>query len=282
MAASRRMEIVLKVIFAVVIAVALFLAASGVYLYQLSTTLPDFADGPEAFRTAQTSVVYAADGSVLARWHAGEDRTVVPLESMTESLRDSVVATQDPYFFEHHGVNIDVILSSIGLGGSSADDSTQALVGSTITQQVVKMLFPEERRTLVRKAQEVLLAYELSVRVQKSDVLAMYLNTVYFGHGAHGVEAASRRFFGVPASELTLAQSAVLAGLIDSPARYSPINEPEAALKQRNRVLSTMEQLGYISSDARSTASGEPITLAPQVNAPVSYTHLTLPTNREV
>lgn len=268
MTASRRMEIVLKVVFAVVVAVALFLAASGVYLYQLSTTLPDFADGPEAFRTAQTSVVYAADGSVLARWHAGEDRTVVPLESMAESLRDAVVSTQDPYFFEHHGVNIDAILAAIGLGGSSADDSTQAFVGSTITQQVVKMLFPEERRTLVRKAQEVLLAYELSVRVEKTDVLAMYLNTVYFGHGAYGVEAASRRFFGVPASELTLSQSAVLAGLIDSPARYSPINEPEAALRQRNRILSAMERLGYISADAKSAASDETITLAPQVNAP--------------
>lgn len=268
MIVSGRMELLLKVLFAVVVAIAIFLAASGLYLYQLSTTLPDFADGPEAFRTAQTSIVYAADGSVLARWHAGEDRTVVPLESMPESLRDAVVATQDPYFFEHHGVNLDVILAAIGLGDSSADSNARGPVGSTITQQVVKMLFPEEERTLVRKAQEVLLAYELTVRVDKNDVLAMYLNTVYFGHGAYGIEAASRRFFGIPSSELSLAQAAVLAGLIDSPARYSPINEPEASLEQRNRVLLSMERLGYISSDARSAASKEVIAVASQPEAP--------------
>ncbi len=263
MAVSGRVAALLKISASVFALCAVVFIAVGFYIFYLSTTLPDFDEGPLMFEAAQTSNVYASDGTLIAQWHAGEDRTIVPMDSIAQTLQDAVVVTQDPGFFEHRGFDLDVILASAGIGGGRS-----AGTGSTITQQMVKMMFPDEERTIIRKVQETLLAHELNTRVDKNRLLETYLNTVYFGHGAYGIEAAAGRFFGVRASELTLHQSAILAALIDSPGARSPINAPEVALRERNEVLETMEQHGLISETVRSEAGSLDIGLAPRKEAP--------------
>jgi len=260
---SGRAATALQIVAAAFTLFALTFLAFGFYIYYLSTTLPDLEDGPVMFRAAETSLVYAADGSVIAEWHAGENRIVVPLKSVAESMKDAVIASQDPRFFEHRGIDVDAILAAVGIGSGNG-----AAMGSTITQQVVRMLFGEKERDIIRKAQEVLLAHELNTRADKDAVLATYLNQVYFGHGAYGIEAAADRFFGVNASELTLAQSALLAALIDSPGARSPINAPEIALRERNRVLELMREEGFITPEVSREAIATELAIAPRGETP--------------
>jgi penicillin-binding protein 1A len=261
---SVRTALTLKIIAGILAVSALALMGSGLYLYRLSLTLPDLSSGPDAVRSARTSVVYAADGSVIAQWHAGEDRTVVDLAGIPQVMRDAVVAAEDERFYEHHGVDVDAMLRSLGFDVGDRN----GLTGSTITQQLVKMLFPDEQRTFARKVKEVMLAYELDVRTDKNEVLEAYLNTVYFGHGAYGIETASRRYFGVSATDLNVGQAALLAGLIRSPGRYSPVDEPDAALSRRNEVLARMCDAGYISRPVEREAAEADIALAPPSDAP--------------
>lgn len=264
MVISSRLTLALKIAALLFAGLAVVLTGVGFYLYRLSLTLPDLSSGSESLKTAQTSIVYAADGSVIAKWHAGEDRTVVPLNAISQAMRDAVVAIEDERFYERIGVDTQgifaILRSETGNGSSSRG-------ASTITRQLVKMLFPDEERTFIRKVREALLAFELDVSAEKDDILEAYLNAVYFGHGAYGVEAAARRYFDVSASELTVSQAAMLAGLVRAPGRYSPINEPEAARKRRDEVLARMLELGYISPKTHKDALATDLTLAPPKNA---------------
>jgi penicillin-binding protein 1A len=180
---------------ALAVVLVLLLAFAG-YLAHLSTTLPDLRADPGAVEMAQTSVVYAADGSVLAEWYDGEDRTVVPYDSIPQSLKDAAVAIEDRRFYEHSGVDVQAIARAFSVN-TGAGEVRQG--GSTITQQTVKLLFTEGERTLKRKIEEALLALQLEGRADKDVVLGVYLNMVYYGHGAYGVQSAAQRFFGVDA-----------------------------------------------------------------------------------
>ncbi len=230
----------------------------GVLLY-LSTQLPDLRANPDAIEIAQTSTVYAADGSVLAEWNDGEDRTVVSNNSIPEQLKDAVVAIEDKRFFEHGGVDSRAIARALGVN-TKAGEIRQG--GSTITQQTVKLLFTDGERTITRKVKEALLALLLETRADKDEVLGVYLNTVYFGRGAYGVESASRRFFGTTTENLTLSQSALLAGCIQSPTRFDPLAHPDDALARRNLVLEEMHAQGYIADGQFTLAVAEPLGLA--------------------
>ncbi len=221
-------------------------AAAGLYLYSLSRSLPDIDARSASFKLPRTSTVYAADGSVLAEWHGAEDRHVVPLAAVSKPMRDAVVAVEDPHFFQHDGVDWEAILRASGTDAGRA--------GSTITQQLVKLLSGSGRRTLVGKVREMLLAYQLETRTDKDGVLETYLNAVYFGHGAYGVESAARTYFGVSAAELTLPQAALLAGLIRSPSKYSPTANASAARERRDLVLAKMREQGCISTPEEAEA----------------------------
>ena len=230
----------------------------GLYLYRLSLTLPDLRLGPNAMKTARTSIVYAADGSVLAEWHGEQDRTVAPLADMPKDLRYAVIAIEDRRFYRHNGVDLEGVGRALSVNAKTGD---VAQGGSTITQQVVKILYTGGRRTLTRKIKEALLAYELEAKTDKNRVLELYLNTVYFGRGAYGVESASARYFGKRSNSLDLAQCATLAGIIRSPSRYAPTANAAAAVKRRDLVLSQMRQQGYISSEQEIEARNEPLVL---------------------
>ncbi len=261
---ATRFERLLKAAAALLSVLAVTFTAAGLYLYGLSRQLPDLDPQSVAFKPAETSVVYAADGSVLAEWHAEQDRTVIPIEQMPQHLQDAVVAIEDERFYQHEGVDLQGIVRALRANASSGE-AVQG--GSTITQQVVKLLFTGNERTLARKVKEALLAYQLEARTDKRRVLETYLNLVYFGEGAYGVESAAKRYFGKRAADLDLSEAATLAGVIASPARYDPIAHPEAARERRDRVLRKMRELGMISEEQFAAAAAAGIKLAARPDA---------------
>lgn len=252
-----------QVLFSVsgVLSVLLIVVVAAIgYLSVLSSRLPDLKANPEALKTAETSVVYAADGSVLAEWFDEEDRIVISNEEIPHALKQAAVAIEDRRFYEHDGVDVQAIARALRVN-SNAGEVRQG--GSTITQQTVKMLLTDGRRTVTRKIEEALLALQLETRAEKDDVIGVYLNTVYFGRGAYGAESAARRFFGTSAKGMTLEQCALLAGCIQSPTRFDPFINQVAALERRNVVLKEMSDQGYITRQQFAVASAEPLGLKP-------------------
>jgi penicillin-binding protein 1A len=224
-----------------------------------SCNLPSLDEERElAPALAQTSLLYAADGQLITVLHAGEDRVVIPFKRMPETIRDAVIATEDQRFYEHHGIDLKALLRAAYV------DATSGRVvegGSTITQQLVKQLYVGGERTLSRKIKEAILAWQLEDRLTKDQILAKYLNTVYFGNGAYGVQAAARTYFDEDAMQLTLSQAATLAGLIRAPVEYDPVAHPVRARRQRDQVLAAMLEQGMIGQAAYQRASSRPIRL---------------------
>jgi penicillin-binding protein 1A len=230
-------------------ACAVFSAACGVHLEDVSRRA-----------LAQTSFVYAADDSVITELHAVEDRVVLPASQIPSWIRDAAVAIEDRRFYQHHGIDGRAILraSYVNLRDGSVEEG-----GSTITQQLVKNLYTGGERTLARKLSEASLAWQLEDRLSKEEILTRYLNTVYFGQGAYGVQAAARTFFGVDALDLNLARSALLAGLITSPGHFDPYEYPSRANGRRRVVLRLMHEFGMITETQRRHAGRAPIRLQP-------------------
>jgi penicillin-binding protein 1A len=211
-----------------------------------------------------TTAVYAADGSVLAEWHAGEDRTLVEYDELPTHFINAVVAIEDRRFWIHNGVDVRAVTRAV-----SANLEAGAIVqgGSTITQQYVKNVLVGDDITFERKASEIGLALSVEETLTKKEILERYLNTVFFGESAYGVGAAARRFFAKDASELTLAESALLAGLINSPTSLNPYENPTAALARRDAVLEEMMALDWIDRASADAASLEPLAIVPRGSA---------------
>jgi penicillin-binding protein 1A len=233
--------------------------AAGVVLAigLVSCGLPRLQDYPER-PLAQTSFLYASDGSLITSLHAVEDRVVLTAGQMTPAIRQAAVAIEDRRFYEHHGVDPEAILRA------AVNDLRSGQVvegGSTITQQLVKNLYTGDDRTFGRKIDEAVLAWQLEHRLSKDEILTQYLNTVYFGEGAYGIQAAAKTYIGVDASALTLAESAMLAGLITAPNHFDPFIRPASAVGRRNVVLGLMRDHGDISPRAYERAIRERLTL---------------------
>ncbi|MBK6849888.1 MAG: PBP1A family penicillin-binding protein [Proteobacteria bacterium] len=185
-----------------------------------------------------------------------ERRTVVSIEQLPPQLVQAVVAAEDAAFFQHRGLDYLGMLRALG-ANLRAGHFVQG--GSTITQQVVKTFFLTPERTIRRKIQEVLLAQRLEQQLGKREILALYLNQIYFGHGRYGVQEASGFFFGKEVAQLGLAECALLAGLPQSPQRLSPLRHPERAKQRQTYVLRRMAELGFISSQVAQRVVAEPI-----------------------
>jgi penicillin-binding protein 1A len=191
----------------------------------------------------QNSFVYAADGSLLGSIPAEKNRQPVPLNRMSKWMRLATVSIEDRRFYEHSGIDLEGIARAL-----AADVQAGRVVegGSTITQQLVRNLYISREVTFERKLIEACLAVRLNNRRSKSWILESYLNTVYYGNHAYGVQAASQTYFSKPVWKLTLGQAALLAGLTQAPSVYDPLNKPNAALRRRNQVLQAMLTNGDI------------------------------------
>jgi penicillin-binding protein 1A len=217
-----------------------------------------------AERVAQTSLVLDAGGRRLAALHGPEDRTAVALEKVSPWMRVAVVDTEDARFWRHGGVDW------LAVARAAARDLEHRRVvegGSTITQQYVKNTYVTGERTLRRKLAEAGHAWGLERRNGKQAILEAYLNTVYFGQGAYGVEAAAQTYFSTRAARLTLTQAALLAGLIRAPTADDPFRHPRAARARRGAVLARLERHGHLSPTARRRAAAAPLGLRPGVPA---------------
>jgi penicillin-binding protein 1A len=205
---------------------------------------------------AQSSKILDREGRVITTLHAEENRETVPLGRISKALQDAVVAVEDRRFWDHEGVDVRALLRA---AITDAKTGRVAEGGSTITQQYVKNALLEPDRTLRRKVQEASLAYRLEQHWTKAKILEGYLNTIYFGNGAYGAEAAAQVYFGVHAADLDLAQSALLAGLIRSPNRYDPFRSRSAALARRATVLAAMGDVGAATATDVGSATNAPL-----------------------
>jgi 1A family penicillin-binding protein len=186
------------------------------------------------------------NGEVLFQGYGAVTRHNIPLEEMPDTLKQATLATEDPDFYNHAG------FSWRGTARALYQDlrhNGKVQGGSTITQQLVKNTLLTNEKSLTRKYKEVILSMEMERRYSKDQILQMYLNTIYYGQGAYGVESASETYFHKPAKELTLEESALLAGLPQSPSLYDPNVDPSAAKQRRDYVLSRMQEHGYVSKE---------------------------------
>lgn len=204
---------------------------------------------------AEPSTIYDSQGTLLTTLRE-ENRSVVSLDQIPRKLQDAVIAIEDDQFWTHNGVNPRSIIRA---AKSNAESGGVSQGGSTITQQYVKNALLSDERTISRKIEEATLAMALERNYSKELILELYLNTIYMGAGAYGVEAASQGYFGIPVNQVDLPQAALLAGVIQSPSRHDPRKHPESALKRRNLVLSEMHEQGLITSSQYEEAKNTPI-----------------------
>jgi penicillin-binding protein 1A len=218
----------------------------------------------------QSSTLYSSDGTLVHTFHAEENRKVVPLERIPRQMRDAAVAIEDERFYRHNGVDVRAVLRAIQ-ANTEAGGVEQG--GSTITQQYVKQeILGDSSQTVKRKLQEASMAVQLERRYSKDRILELYLNAIYFGNGAYGIEAAAHQYFGKSATDLTLPESALLAGLIQRPGSTDPYQHPEEATARRNVVLERMRRNGFASPADVDAAIATPLQLAsPVVPAAEQY-----------
>ena len=232
---------------------------AGLFAYY-SRDLPNVLNR-EDFQPPQMTRVYASGGELVAElaMPGGGKRTVIPMEKIPEHVRWSFMAAEDADFMRHGGIDYlgmvrafyYAVVYDAGLKGTS-----------TITQQVVKNLILTPERSIERKIKEIILARELEQKLTKEDILWLYLNEIYLGHGVNGVEEAAKLYFGKPASQLELHEAAMLAGITQGPERLSPRKHPERALKRRAFVLRQLWEKGFIDEPAYRAADEAPLELA--------------------
>ncbi len=247
-------------------------ATAGAFL-ALTKDLPQIV-ALESYKPSGITRIYSSDQVLLGELFA-EKRDPVPLSRIPNDLKTALLATEDRRFYEHSGVAVKGILRAMV---QNLRKGRFAQGASTLTQQLAKTLFLTPRKTLLRKSREAVLALQLERRYTKDEILTLYLNQIYFGSGAYGVASAARVYFNKEINDLSLSQCALVAGLPKAPSRYSPLVNPELAIKRRNIVLKQMLSTGAISESEYRTATAEAFT-APQgpvnrKNAPHFINHI--------
>ncbi len=248
-----------RAVAAIVVATAVLAGGLGLTVIGAGTvraaTIHDGLPDIELRPLAQRSEILAADGSLLSAMY-DEDRVRVGLDHVPKDLADAVIAVEDASFYEHDGISVRGMVRA-----AKANLTTGAVAegGSTITQQLVKNSILSADRSYDRKAKEAVLAIRVEHEMTKDEILQRYLNTVYFGQGAYGVQAAANRFFAKNVADLDLAESALLAGMISSPQGYDPIRRPDAARARRAHVLRRMVSQRMIDPTVADAAEQEPL-----------------------
>ncbi len=242
------------------IALGGIVALVGAYLY-VNRTLPK-VDTLADYRPPIVSRVFSDDGAVIAEF-SRERRIVVPVSRMPRQLIEAFVSAEDSNFFQHQGIDLVSILRA-ALKNIRAGGIVQG--GSTITQQVAKSLLLTPEKKFSRKFKEAILASRMERTLSKEGILHLYLNQIYLGHGAYGVQAAAENYFDKNIEDLSLAECAILAGLPQAPSRYSPYRHFERARERQKYVLGRMAAEGYISAEAAAEALAEEIVIRQRTN----------------
>ena len=226
---------------------------AGCYIY-IEPSLPSV----DAMRNVEMQVplrVYTRDGDLIAQ--IGEQRRIpVTWDQIPELVKHAFLAAEDDRFFQHHGIDYQGVLRAVVVDVISGDRAQGA---STITQQAARQLFLTLDKTWRRKVQEAFLTYRMEHEFSKQEIFALYLNVVFFGERAYGVAAAAETFYGKPLDQLSVAQAATLAGIVQLPSRYNPIVNPQFAKARRTYVLRRMKELGYIDADVAAAANAEAV-----------------------
>ena len=232
---------------------------AGVVVYASTRDMPALT--AESLKTIAHTIIYDQDGNYITQIGVRNSEPI-PLADVPPDLKNAVLAIEDPGFYKHRGFSLRGIVRAAFV---NAQSGTLKEGGSTITQQLVKISFLTDARTIERKIQELFLSVEVERRYTKDEILEMYLNNTYMGEGAYGMQAAAQTFFGVDLTDdkhsLTLEQAALLAGLPQAPSAYSPFSNPELALNRRNLVLDAMARNDYISESEAQAAKATDLEL---------------------
>lgn len=242
-----------------IVILALIGASAGLF-FQALKHLPDI-ESLDSYIPSETTLIFSADGKVLARLHREENRQVIPLSKISPYLKKCLIAAEDPRFYDHHGFDFYGIIRA----------ATKNIIygrivegGSTITQQLVRNLFLTREKTITRKLAEIILAMQIERRYTKEEILELYLNQVYLGHNTYGVESAANLYFGKHAAELDLAEAAMLAGLIRGPELYSPYRHFKSAKQRQIYVLNKALKHNLISERKAKLAAIQTLQFSPQ------------------
>ena len=249
------MKKLVLIVLAFMVLLCLLAAAGGAGLYFWALQdLPRIKTITD-YNPPLTTTVTARDGRVLG-YLARENRFLVPLKKMSPHVVKAFLASEDSGFYEHEGIDL---LGIFRAAVKNFQAGTIVQGGSTITQQVIKALLLTPERSYKRKLKEAILAYRLEKYLSKDEILTIYLNHIYLGHGAYGVEAAARTYFAKHASDLTAGEAAMLAGLPKAPSRYDPFSHPEKARNRQEYVLNQLLDMGWISEETFAAAMEQPL-----------------------
>ena len=235
--------------------------AAVLFYFYINEDLPKISKLSD-YHPPVITTVYADDNRKIGEFYK-ERRIVVPISRIPQILKEAFIAAEDSRFYSHPGIDIIGIFRAL-LKNIEAGGVVQG--GSTITQQVTKSFLLTPERSYTRKIKEAILAYRISKAFSKDEILFLYLNQIYLGHGAYGIEAASENYFGKPVTELNLAECALLAGLPQAPSKYSPFRYPEKAKQRQIYVLNRMAAEGYITEAQAAAAIQQPMDIKPRKN----------------
>ncbi|WP_417898598.1 PBP1A family penicillin-binding protein [Bacillus haimaensis] len=244
-----------------ILAISLLILIGGVVIYAKSKGAPPLS-------VTQSSIFYSKDGSIIGEAHSGEKRYWVALDDISPHLIDATVAVEDRRFFSHHGFDPKRIA-----GALLADIKAMAKVqgASTISQQYARNLFLEHEKTWKRKLNEALYTIRIEANYSKEEILEGYLNTIYYGHGAYGVESASYYYFGKPAADLNMAEASMLAGIPKGPGVYSPFTDSERALARQKTVLDSMVENKDLTRAEAEAVLAEPLVYGEREHLPKEF-----------
>lgn len=254
----KKISLIILVVFSALIVIFI-----GMWVYFASTL-----DVSKITDVTQTVDIMDKNDNYVTGVYSKENRTKIEISSLPSHVKNAFIAIEDERFYTHIGIDIKRIFGAAFTNIKSGGKQEGA---STITQQLIKLSHLSSHKTYTRKIKEVFLALELERRYSKDEILEMYLNYCYFGNGAYGIEAGAKKYFGVTASELTIDQSAILAGILKSPSKYAPHLQPENSINRRNLVLAQMKNNKFITETEYNSAIHEELALVPTVDEIYPY-----------
>jgi len=256
----------LYILIAIISLILLLGLSLAIYVFLVIREVPPIDKWME-IKPSQTTIIYSSDNKTLGKIYK-ENRIYVPLYKISPYLQQAVVASEDKEFYNHSGVSLRGLIRAALIDLLHLEKKQG---GSTITQQLAELLFLNPERTIKKKIKKIYIALQLERYFTKQQILEMYLNLIYWGHGVYGAETAAQFYFGKSAIDLNIPESALLAGIIPAPEINSPYRNPDLALKLRNIVIEKMYNLGYISEEDYKKAIKAPLGIVKRNNPSSGY-----------